>query len=173
MDTKYQDDGQDKEAVLEQLSRNELLSLIKQMIQMYPDLEQLIETVAPTDFDSKREPFSAELYRLKIANIFATTDRDTWGSEGRSAGPLLDIVDIANDLVEQQNYIDAATMYELVIRATLDNYDTFRWHPYEGELDNVVANCVDRAGICLQKDDGIRLCARNSFRRSVMPTTLI
>lgn len=166
MDTGYQDDGQDKEAVLEQLSRTELLSLVKQMIQIYPDLAQLITTVPPAESEPKREPLNPELYHLKIANIFATTDRNSWGSEGRAAEPLLDIVDIANDLVEEQNYVDAATIYELVIQGTLDNYDSFRWHEYEGNLDNIVDDCVDGSGICLLKE------RRNTTMRASVIQTL-
>ncbi len=166
MDTEYQDDEQDKEAVLEKLSRTELLSLVKQMIQVHPDLAQLIETVPSTESETKREPFNSELYRLKIANIFATTDRDSWGSEGRAADPLLDIVDIADDLVEEQNYVDAATLYDLIIQGTLDNYDNFRWHAYEGNLDNVVDDCVDGSGTCLLKE------RRNTTMRAKVIQTL-
>lgn len=53
------------------------------MIQIHPDLAQLIETVPPTSSEQRHAPFDPELYHLKIAEIFATTDPDTWGSEGR------------------------------------------------------------------------------------------
>ncbi len=153
--------GQDIESTLGHLSKAELLSLIKRMVQLYPDLAGLIETAQQTTPSHKpqRPPFNPEFYRRQVNEIFYTTDRNTWGSEGRAAGPLLRIVDIGNDYVKQQDYVDAATLYEIIIRGILDNYDSFRWHPYEGDLDDVVEECVEGLGRCLrgkQDDAAVR-----------------
>ena len=152
---------QDIESTLGHLSKAELLSLIKRMVQLYPDLAGLIETAQQTTPSQKpqRPPFNAAFYRRQIDEIFYTTDRNTWGSEGRAAGPLLRIVDIGNDYVKQQDYADAATLYEIIIRGILDNYDSFRWHPYEGDLDDVVEECAEGLGRCLcgeQNDAAVR-----------------
>lgn len=141
---------QDIESTLGHLSKTELLSLIKRMVQLYPDLAGLIEIAEPTDAKPQRPPFNPEFYRRQVDEIFYTTDRNTWGSEGRAAGPLLRIVDIGNDYAQQQNYADAATLYEIIVRGILDNYDSFRWHPYEGDLDDVVEECVEGLGKCLR-----------------------
>src|SRR2546425_41101 len=150
-------DEQDIESTLGHLSKADLLTLIKRMVQLYPDLTGLIETAQQTTPSQRpqRLPFNPEFYRHQVDEIFYTTDRNTWGSEGRAAGPLLRIVDIGNDYVQQQDYADAATLYDIIIRGILDNYDSFRWHPYEGDLDDVVEECVEGLGRCLrgEQDD--------------------
>jgi hypothetical protein len=144
----------DIEATLGRLSKADLLSLIQRMIQLYPDLTGLIETAEPAKSNPQRPPFNPEFYRRQVDEIFYTTDRNTWGSEGRAAGPLLRIVDIGNDYVQRQNYAEATTIYEIIIRGILDNYDSFRWHPYEGDLDDVVEECVEGLGKCLRGERG-------------------
>ncbi|GAC1434969.1 MAG: hypothetical protein NVS4B11_17570 [Ktedonobacteraceae bacterium] len=148
--TKQTSDTQDIEKILEQLSKDDLFSLIKQMIQLHPDVTELITAVQPTaPTKQQRAPFNAELYRLKIDKIFYSTDRTTWGSEGRAADPLLDIKEVGDNYLQQKDYADAATLYELIIRGILDNYDSFNWHADEGDLDEVVQDCVDDLGKCL------------------------
>src|SRR5438067_1110602 len=150
-------DDQNIETTLGHLSKADLLALIKRMVQLYPDLAGLRETAKQTTSSQnpQRLPFNPEFYRRQVDEIFYTTDRNTWGSEGRAAGPLLRIVDIGDDYVKQQDYADAATLYDIIIRGILDNYDSFRWHPYEGDLDDVVEECVEGLGRCLrgEQDD--------------------
>ena len=84
-----------EESTLGHLSKADLLTLIKRMVQLYPDLAGLIETAQQGTPSQKpqRLPFNPEFYRRQVDEIFYTTDRNTWGSEGRAAGPLLRIVD--------------------------------------------------------------------------------
>lgn len=138
------------QAALEQLSRDDMQALIQRMVQQHPDLAGLIVSKQPTAIKKPREPFNAEVYRLQVEKIFYTTDRNTWGSEARAAGPLLDIVDISDEYVEQQRFSDAATLYEIIIRGILFNYDSFRWHADEGQLDDVVEDCVEGLSNCLR-----------------------
>src|SRR5205814_2227388 len=130
----------------------DLLALIKRMVQLYPDLTGLIETVQQTTPPQRpqRPPFNREFFRHQVNEIFRTTDRNTWGPEARAANPLLDIVDIADEYVEQQDFNDAAALYVIIIRGILDNYDTFRWHADEGQLDDVVEDCVEGLSDCLR-----------------------
>jgi len=131
------------QAALEQLSKDDLQVLIQRMVRQHPDLAELIVPGGQEAVKKPRQPFNAEVYRLQVEKIFLITDRNTWGSEARAAGPLLDIVDIADEYVEQQDFNDATTLYEIIIRGILDNYDTFRWHADEGQLDDVVEDCVE------------------------------
>jgi hypothetical protein len=138
------------QAVLEQLEKDDLQALILRMVQEHPDLAGLIVSGEKKAVKKPRKPFNAEVYRLQVEKIFLTTDRNTWGSEARAAEPLLDIVDVADEYVEQQDFNDAATLYEIIIRGILDNYDSFRWHADEGQLDDVVEACVDGLSDCLR-----------------------
>ena len=138
------------QAALEQLEKDDLQALILRMVQQHPDLAEQIVSGEQEAVKKPREPFNAEVYRLQIEKIFRTTDRNTWGSEARAADPLLDIVAIADEYVEQQDFSDAATLYEMIIRGILDNYDSFRWHADEGQLDDVVEDCVEGLSDCLR-----------------------
>jgi hypothetical protein len=149
MNTGPQAEKQNKDAVLDQLDRSELLTLIKQMIQHYPDLALLVNALPGINEEQQRASFDPEQYRLKVEEIFATTDRNTWGSESRAAGPLLDIMQVADEAVEQHNFADAITLYELMIQGILDNYNSFRWHAEEGDLDTVVEDGVNGLNKCL------------------------
>ncbi len=145
------------EATLEKLSKADLISLVKQMVQLHPDLTGLAEAARPTT--KQRIPLNTQLYHRQIADIFRDTDRNTWGSEGRAAGPLLQIKRIADGFVEQQNYADATTLYEMIITSIIDEYDTFRWHHDEGNLNEVVSVCCDGLGKCLageHEDEAVR-----------------
>jgi hypothetical protein len=148
----------DIDGALKELKRAELLALIKQMIQEYPDLIALIEKRESIPLQVQHASFNAEACRLEIEKIFYTTERDSWGSEARAAGPLLDIKQSGDEYVNQGNYSDAATLYELIIRGVLDNYASFRWHADEGQLDEVVQECIDGLGKCLlgEQFDGVR-----------------
>ncbi|MFL5663813.1 MAG: SWIM zinc finger domain-containing protein [Ktedonobacteraceae bacterium] len=143
-------------AELMELDKIELISLMQQMMQLHPDLEGLIETISPADTTTtqqkSRVPFNPELYRRQVAEVFYNTDRDSWGSEGRAAEPLLRIKAIADGFAQQRNYKDAATIYEIIISNIIDEYDSFRWHADEGDLDDVVEDCVEALGVCLKED---------------------
>lgn len=154
MKRKTQDNPPDNDAALEQLDRGQLLSLVKQMLQIHPDLAQLLDALDTHEEEAQPASTDPELYRLKVNEIFYDTDRDSWGSEARAAEPLMDIMEIGDDFLAKQRYADATMIFEIVVRATIDNYDSFRWHPYEGELDDVVMECVEALGTCLQKVQG-------------------
>jgi tetratricopeptide (TPR) repeat protein len=143
-------DEQDIESILGHLDKADLISLIKRMVQQHPDLAGLIVSKQPTTIEEPRAPFNEEIYRLQVEKIFYTTDRNRWGSEARAAEPLLDIVDIADEYVKHHNFIDAAALHEIIIQGILDNYDSFRWHADEGQLDDVVEDCVEGLSNCLR-----------------------
>lgn len=138
------------QAALEQLEKDDLQALILRMVQQHPDLAGLIVSGEQKSVKKPRKPFNAEVYRLQVEKIFLTTDRDRWGSEARAAEPLLDSVDVADEYVEQGAFNEAATVYEIVIRGILDNYVSFRWYADEGQLDEVVEDCVDGLSDCLR-----------------------
>jgi hypothetical protein len=155
----------DIQAALGQLSRDDMQALMQHMVQLHPDLAGLIVSKQPTATRKPRAPLNPELYRLQVEKIFYTTDRNTWGSEARAAEPLLDMVDIADDYVQQMDFTDAAVLYEIVIRGILDNYDSFRWHADEGQLDEVVEDCVEGLSNSLR---GVQ--ADTAVRRQILRT---
>lgn len=113
------------QAALEQLGKDDLQALILRLVQQHPDLAGMIVSGEQKAVKKVRKPFNAEVYRLQVEKIFLTTDRNTWGSEARATEPLLDIVDVAYEYVEQGNFNEAATVYEIIIRGILDNYASY------------------------------------------------
>ena len=97
MSTDPTPDEQDLETALGHFGKDDLVRLIKRMVQQHPDLAGLIVSKQSTAIKKPLAPFNAEVYRLQVEKIFYTTDRNTWGSEARAAGPLLDIVDISDE----------------------------------------------------------------------------
>lgn len=174
MSTDPTPDKQDIETALAHLSKDDLISLIKRMVQQHADLARLIVPKQQTTTKKPLAPFNTEVYQLQVEKIFYVTDRNTWGSEARAAGPLLDIVDIAAEYGEQQDFTDAATLYEIIIRGILDNYDSFRWHADEGQLDDVVEDCVEGLSNCLRGGayNMTRRCAVTYSRHSSMSMIL-
>ena len=150
MKTKPTPNDQDIEIALEQLDKAALINLIKRMVQQHADLTTLIVPKQQTASKKQLAPFNAAVYQLQVEKIFYTTDRNSWGSEARAAEPLLDIVDSAAEYGEQQNFAAAAALYEIIIRGILDNYDSFRWHADEGQLDEVVEDCTEGLSNCLR-----------------------
>jgi hypothetical protein len=58
------------EAALGQFSKADMLSLIKDMVQLHPDLIELIEKTQPPAPKPQHMPFNPELYRRQVAEIF-------------------------------------------------------------------------------------------------------
>jgi hypothetical protein len=152
MNTKPQTNTLNIAATLNQLDKNELLTLVKQMIELYPDLAHLVDILDTHEETRHAVSIDPEHYRLKVTDIFYNTDCDSWGAEARAAEPLLDIAEIGDAFLAQQRYANAATIYEIIIRAILDNYDSFNWHADEGDLDDVVVQCTETLDTCLQKE---------------------
>lgn len=143
------------ETILAQLSKDDLLALIKRMVQLYPDLAELVKGANASSSTVPSQPhvsFNAEFYREKVQEVFYETDRDTWGSEARAAGPLYKFVEIASDYVRQKDYASAATLNNIIVQEIIYNYDSFRWHAEEGELDEVIRDCVKQLGVCLREE---------------------
>lgn len=113
------------QAALKQLGKDDLQALILRLVQQHPDLAGMIVSGEQKAVKKVRKPFNAEVYRLQVEKIFLTTDRNTGGSEAKATEPLLDIVDVAYEYVEQGNFNEAATVYEIIIRGILDNYASY------------------------------------------------
>src|SRR5690349_16513390 len=103
-----------QDELLEQCSREELISLIKKMLRREPDLAPLLLTV--------RKPQGAvttQAYQRQIDNIFRSTDH-MWGAAQEIAEELEPIKETADTFVKQGTYADAVTIYEVLLHSLLD-----------------------------------------------------
>jgi hypothetical protein len=135
----------DRETRLAQLSREELIALIGKMLDRYPDLEMLLELPTPTPADAGA-PLDPETIRRQVQHAFDSAG-DEWGAAYDISLDLLNLVDIGDGYLAKQNWRDAVTLYETVIRETLENYHQVQDH--DGHLHGVVNRSVSGLGKCL------------------------
>ena len=129
--------------LLEQCSREELISLIKKMLRREPDLEPLLLTM--------RKPQGAittQAYQRLVGNIFRGTDH-IWGAAQEIAEELEPVKETADTFVKQGAYADAVTIYEVLLRALLDNIFDYEDALEEGSFHRPVRESIEQLGICL------------------------
>jgi len=88
------------------------------MIQLHPDLSRLVDSLSATH-KLHYEPLNAELYRLKVEQIFSSTDRNSWGSEAELQGHY-GYYEIADAAAQKQDYTNAVLLYEIIVRGIFD-----------------------------------------------------
>jgi hypothetical protein len=135
--------------LLEQCSKEELISLIKKMLSHEPDLETLLLTMK-----KPQGPVNSQAYQRHVDNILRSTGHE-WGAAREIAEELDSIKVTADDLVEQAAYAQAVTIYEVLVHTILNNINKYDDALHEGSFHALVAGCVDQLGTCLDsvKDD--------------------
>ena len=135
----------DLETSLARRSKEELIVLIRQMVERYPDLEMLLELPIPTAAGAQ-PPLDSQAIRRQARRAFQA-GRGEWINAYDAAANLRPLIELANGYVERQNWRDAATVYEVIIQETLDNYETIEEEG--GELSDIVNDSVSGLGECL------------------------
>lgn len=136
---------EDLDTALERRSKEELITLIKQMLRREPELEVMLETPLPTD-GVRRTPIDAATYRRQVAAAFRRSG-DDWETESRIGEELSAVTAIADGFLQQQDYTSAAIVYEAVAAEVLEHYASF--HDEFGYLSSAVTTCVEGLGQCL------------------------
>lgn len=136
----------DLETNLAQRSPAELIALIRQMVERYPDLELLLELPTPAPAGAQ-PPLDAQAIRRQARQAFRG-DRAGWVDPFEAGADLQPLLNLAAGYVAQQNWRDAVTVYEVIIRETLDNYEMV--HEEAGELSEIVNDSVSGLGECLE-----------------------
>ena len=134
------------ETLLAGRSQAELIALICKMLARYPDLEALLELPTPAGAGGG-PPLDPELIRRQVRNAFHGAAGE-WGAVYGLARELLQLVELGDAYAGQQNWRDAATLYETVIQETLENYGLVE--DEAGDLHEVVNGCVSGLGECLE-----------------------
>lgn len=136
---------EEMDAALERRSKEELIALIKQMLRQEPELESLLEVPLPTS-GQHAPSVSPETYRRQAAAVFRRTG-DEWGAEAEIADGLQAITAIGDGFAEQEDWTNAAAVYEAVAGEVLEQYGMF--HDEGGDLAELVDECVQGLGRCL------------------------
>jgi uncharacterized Zn finger protein len=127
------------EATLEKRSKAELIALIRLMLEREPDLEIFLDMPLPGTASS-REPLDPEVIRKQVEHAF-DNPYDDWGWADpydvvRSLKPLFDL---ASQNIDQENYENAATIYQEVADIVL-NYSDAIMQDENGRLGGVLRN---------------------------------
>lgn len=135
-----------QDELLEQCSREELISLIKKMLRREPDLEPLLLTM--------RKPQGAvtsQAYQRLVGNVFRGSGHE-WGAAREIAEGLEPIKETADTFVKQGTYADAITIYEVLLHALLDNIFDYEDALHEGSFHRPVREGIEQLGICLANE---------------------
>jgi uncharacterized Zn finger protein len=147
----------DLETELEQLSKAELIALIRQMLRRYPDLKFLLELPSPTT-DSIKATFDPEIIRRQVSHAFSDSDIEwVWRDIYETARDLDDLLTLAGKYQEQGDSTNAAIIYYTVAEEILLHEDMVM-SDEAGRLAGLVDECVEGLGSCLEQihDSNVR-----------------
>ena len=133
------------DADLEQRSKGELIALIKQMLQLQPDLETLLEAVLPGG-DRRGVPVNPEIYRRQVLSAFRRGG-DDWMAPRGIAADISVTVSAGDGFLALDEYPNASIVYGAVAQEILQHYDMML--DEDGFLGEVVDRCVEGLGSCL------------------------
>jgi hypothetical protein len=134
------------EQVLEERSKEDLISLIREMVTRYPDLEQLLELSALSNLPSG-EILQPDLIAQQIRRAFSSAGGEQ-GDNTRIAENLQSILDLGEDLLDRLEAHNAATVYETLMEGML-TYEDCLYHDQGGDLGQVLAECEQGIQDCL------------------------
>ena len=132
-------------AHLEQRSKSELIALIKQMLQLQPDLETLLEVALPGG-DRGSTPVNPENYRRQVSSAFRRGGND-WIASRRVATDIGITVSAGDGFLALDDYAGASIVYQAVAQEIMAHYEMMP--DEDGHLGEVVDRCVAGLGNCL------------------------
>jgi hypothetical protein len=139
----------DIDTLLAKRSQTKLADLIHKMIDRHPDLELLLELPPPSD-RAKGKPIDPGVIQRQVRHAFAGAG-DDWGYASAAAHELNGVVDTGDQYIEHSDWLNAATVYETIMRGVLDEYESVQ--DGEDDLSEIVNRCVVGLGKCLNAID--------------------
>ena len=130
---------------LEQLSKEELIVLVKQMLQHQPDLEALLKVVVP-DGDQRHTPGDRQTYRDQVSSAFQRGAND-WMASRQIASEIGSTVNIGDNFLALGDYTGAKTVSQAVAQGMLEHFAVML--DEDESLSDVADQCVQGLGQCL------------------------
>lgn len=140
---------QGMESSLKERSSGELIQIIKQMVELHPELESMTE-ISPKRRKKQDTKKFVDFYASQASGAFEHI-RSGWGFEADIAYRLDRLVDSGNDFVKQKEFSSAYSVFYGVAKEVLENYEMVSNE--EGEIGEVVSNCVEGLEKCLAKSE--------------------
>jgi uncharacterized Zn finger protein len=139
---------QDINTLLQQCEKDELITLIKQMLRSDPDLEYLLTTISKPG-----TPIDPQIYRNQVEMAYRNAG-DEWGAASEIADELLTIKETGDNFAERHDYASAVVVYDTIVTAVIDHHYEYQHQDEEGEIDEVITECVDGLKQCLDAAQG-------------------
>jgi tetratricopeptide (TPR) repeat protein len=142
------------DAILEKLSKPELIALIEQMIVQDPDLESLLELPLA---GGENKPLNIKAIRRQAEQAFQGADFE-WGFAREIKRDLNPLLKLAAGYLSRDDAENSASIYIAIIETIMDN-ENEALGDEEGELLGVSYECAEALGNCLSqiKDSKKRL----------------
>ncbi len=135
------------DTTLERFSKDELITLIKKMLDRAPEMEDLLQIQALSDV-SPTQTITPDVVSQQVAQAMSSGGYDDWGASYNISQTLFDIVALGDSYAGHEDWHNAATVYATAARAILDNYASV--YDEEGEILMPVGECVVGLGQCLE-----------------------
>lgn len=136
------------EPALQARSKEELIALIKRMLEQEPDLEWLLELPLTEQAVAQAES-SAEMYQKQAKAIFRRIGSGR-GSVGGVVSDLQVIEDIGKRYLQNEDFVRAADVYLGLCSAICDHYDSmYDDFDEEGRLGGLLNDCSEILCQCL------------------------
>ena len=136
---------QDIDTLLQQCEKDELITLIKQMLRRDPDLEYLLTTISKPG-----TPIDPQIYRKQVEMAYRNAG-DEWGAASEIADELLAIMETADSFVERHDYASATAIYNAIVTGVIDHHYEYQHQDEEGEIDEVITECTGGLKQCLDE----------------------
>jgi len=128
-------------ALLQNLSKEELIKLILKMLERAPNLDQLLALSTVTG------PLDRETLRKQIQQALG---RSSWGNNQDTVSDIEEILELGETYFDQDDFSNAALLYHEVAHTILEEYDNeYNQYDDESDLINQVGFCVNKLGKCL------------------------
>jgi len=137
-------------------SREELLALLKQLVQRQPDIEPLMELLIElplaTTTQQKKRPgkgrertLDPSTIRSQVASAFYNAG-EGWGAASRVAVDLEQLYDIGKNFAEAGEWANAQTVYATLAEETIIHYEGLH---DEGQVSWILGECAAGLVSCL------------------------
>ena len=139
----------DTQTALEQRSKPELIALVRQMLQRYPDLEYLLQLPLLIKSTDQTAINPAVIHR-QVSHAFGGSYHEWSGRDLFEAARDLDeLLNLAGQYLEQVDHTNAALIYRVVAEEILRHEDLVTGDE-SGRLGELVDDCIEGLGDCLQ-----------------------
>jgi hypothetical protein len=136
-------EAQDLSVALNTRSKEELITLITQMIRRYPDLETLLDLPIPGG-TAQNQPLDPKVIERQVDQLFSGLDYE-YGAAYGAADQLSEIADLGRQYAAAGDWRNAAVVYHTVAQGVFDHMD----FDDDGALGSVAIDCVAALGEAL------------------------